>query len=283
MQRYYKYKDSGIELLKKVPEDWAIKKLKFDIEVNPTKGTIDKYSQDLVTFLPMNKVTEKGHIDCSIKRSISELFSGFTCFRKNDVILAKITPCFENGKGALLNKLDTDIGFGSTEFHVLRSKKNIDERFLFYVTKSHLFMELGEASMAGAGGQKRVPTEFISNFYLAAPLKKEQTVIANYLDQKTVEIDNLIKQKQQLINLYQEEKTTLINQAVTKGLNSNVKMKNSAIEWLGDIPENWQVKRLRYSGDCKNGISAGAEFFGSGHPVRRAKSVEGWRCNPSTW
>jgi type I restriction enzyme S subunit len=246
MQRYNDYKDSGIELLNKVPDGWAVKKLKFGIQVNPAKGAIDKNSQDLVTFLPMDKVTDRGHIDCSIKRPISELFSGFTFFRKNDVILAKITPCFENGKGALLNKLDTDIGFGSTEFHVLRSKQNIDERFLFYVTKSHLFMALGEASMAGAGGQKRVPTEFISNFNLATPLKKEQAVIANYLDQKTVEIDNLIKQKQQLITLYQEEKNALINQTVTKGLSPNIKMKDSGVEWLGEIPNRWKVKKLKH-------------------------------------
>ena len=87
----------------------------------------------MVVFLPMEKVGEDGKIDCTVKKPIADLYNGFTFFRKNDVIVAKITPCFENGKGAILNKLATDLGFGSTEFHVLRAKENINNLFLYYL------------------------------------------------------------------------------------------------------------------------------------------------------
>lgn len=245
MERYAAYKDSGVEWIGKIPEGWEVKKLKYDVLVNPPKEGIDKESSDMVVFLPMEKVKEDGKIDCSIKKPISELYSGFTFFRKNDVIIAKITPCFENGKGALLNELETDIGFGSTEFHVLRAKQNICNRFLYYITKSEIFMKTGEAFMSGAAGQKRVPTDFISDFPLASPSVEEQTAIANYLDRKTAEIDALIAQKQRLIELYQEEKTAIINQAVTQGITPNAKLKDSGIDWLGEIPERWEVAELR--------------------------------------
>lgn len=138
MERYERYKDSGVEWIGEIPEEWEVKKLKYGVTVNPSKEDVDKDSIELVVFLPMEKVGEDGKIDCSIMKPISELYNGFTFFLKNDVIVAKITPCFENGKGAILNELATDYGFGSTEFHVLRAKENINALFLYYVTKSEI-------------------------------------------------------------------------------------------------------------------------------------------------
>lgn len=85
------------------------------------------------------------------------------------------------------------------------------------------------------------------------PNFEEQTAIANYLDEKTVQIDTLIEKKQKLIELLKEERTAIINQAVTKGINPKVKFKPSGIEWLGDIPEHWEVKRLKYLSEIKTG------------------------------
>jgi len=266
MVRYEKYKDSGVEWIGEIPAEWEVQKLKYGVTVNPVKEDIDKDSDELVVFLPMEKVGEDGKIDCTVKKPIADLYNGFTFFRKNDVIVAKITPCFENGKGAILNKLATDLGFGSTEFHVLRAKENINNLFLYYITKSEIFMKVGEAFMSGAAGQKRVPTDFISDFPLVTPHPEYQTTIANYLDRKTVQIDKLIAQKERLIELYEEEKTTIINQAVTKGIDPDVRLKDSGIDWLGKIPEHWKMKKLRYLGRCQNGVSKGGEYFGSGFP-----------------
>ena len=246
MERYERYKDSGVEWIGEIPEGWEVRKLKYGVTINPSKEDVDKDSIELIVFLPMEKVGEDGKIDCSIMKPISELYNGFTFFHKNDVIVAKITPCFENGKGAILNKLATDYGFGSTEFHVLRAKKNINALFLYYVTKSEVFMKVGEAFMSGAAGQKRVPTNFISDFPLVSPRIEAQNAIANYLDRKTAEIDELIAQKERLIELYEEEKTAIINQAVTKGIDPDVRLKDSGIDWLGEIPEGWEVKKLKY-------------------------------------
>ena len=256
MKPYPKYKDSGVEWLGEVPEGWKLKKLKYASCINPTKeATLDKNSSELVTFLPMESVSESGQISCDNKKPISSMWSGFTYFKKHDVIIAKITPCFENGKGALLNNLDTEIGFGSTEFHVLRAIENVSSAFLFYVTRTYQFRLLGEAFMSGAAGQKRVSTDFLENFFIALPSCSEQTTIATFLDRKTAEIDTLIANKERLIKLYEEKKKAVINQAVTKGLNPDAEMKDSGVEWLGEIPKHWEVKRLRHLFEIKKRIA----------------------------
>lgn len=254
MKPYPQYKDSGIDWLGEVPEAWKVKKMKYISTVNPTKESdFDKTSDEMVTFLPMENVSESGQVCCDNKKSISSLSTGFTYFKKNDVIIAKITPCFENGKGALLNKLDTEIGFGSTEFHVLRAVESSSPAFLFYITRTYQFRTLGEAFMTGAAGQKRVPTDFIEEFFIALPSLSEQTTIAAFLDRKTAEIDSIIAKKERLIELYEEEKAAVINHAVTKGLDPDAKMKDSGIEWLGEIPEHWGISRMKFLSEIKTG------------------------------
>lgn len=274
IKRYERYKDSGVEWIGGIPEKWVIKKLKYVAEINPTKDqSIDSNSMEPVTFLPMERVGENGEIDCELKKPIKDLWSGFTFFRKNDVIIAKITPCFENGKGALLNNLETEFGFGSTEFHVLRANSNTYPEFLFYLSRSEIFMKVGEAFMSGAAGQKRVPTDFISEFVFSVPSLPEQTAIASFLDRKTAEIDQLIANKEKLIAFYEEEKTAIINHAVTKGLDPKVKTKPSGVDWLGDIPEHWEVKKLKYVAAIKYGLGQPPKEKGDGLPIIRATNV----------
>ena len=255
MERYEVYKDSRVEWLGEIPAEWEVKKLKYEVQVNPLKDNLDQTSDELVTFLPMDSISENGEADCSIKKPVSSVCNGFTFFRKNDVIVAKITPCFENGKCVILSDLDTSIGFGSTEFHVLRPKERIVGKFLYYITKSEVFMQSGEAFMYGAAGQKRVPSGFISDFPLVLPNVDEQTTIANFLDRKTAEIDALIAQKERLLELYEEEKTAIINHAVTKGIDPNVELKDSGVDWLGEIPVGWELKKLKHIANLKSGTN----------------------------
>ncbi len=212
-----KLKPSGIDWLGDIPEHWEIKKLKFIAKINPSKNNLllDANKNILVTFLPMEKVSEDGKIDCGIKKTVEELINGFTYFEKNDIIVAKITPCFENGKGALLNNLDTEIGFGSTEFHVLRAQESSLPDFIYYLTKSYFFMEIGEALMTGAAGQKRVPTDFLQNFYFAYPSLEEQEDVVHYIKTETSKIDYTISRIEKEIELMQEYKTALISEVVT--------------------------------------------------------------------
>lgn len=213
-----KMKDSGIEWLGEIPVHWEVKRLKFVSQINPTKNTslISKDSDELVTFLPMERVFEDGTFDILEKKPVKELWNGFTYFEDEDVIVAKITPCFENGKGAYLKNLGSRIGFGSTEFHVLRAIQGITTpKFLYYIIHSPMFMTIGEAFMFGAAGQKRVPKDFIEDFNIGLPSIEEQLIIIDFIDEQTNEMDILIKQHGKSIELLQEYRTTLISNAVT--------------------------------------------------------------------
>jgi len=121
--RYPAYKDSGVEWLGEVPGHWEVKRLRFVAELNPSKSEAASIDRDtLVSFLPMDAIGEDGSLRLDLEKPIGELESGYTYFRNGDVTLAKITPCYENGKGALMQGLVNSLGFGSTELIVARPK-----------------------------------------------------------------------------------------------------------------------------------------------------------------
>lgn len=226
---------------------WKKKPLRFLCRLNPTKSEVSHLQGDTeVSFVPMEAVHEFGGLDLSQSRAIETVSQGYTYFRDGDVLIAKITPCFENGKGSLAASLEGGIGFGTTELHVLRCGEEIDPRFLFYLTLSHDFRHRGAGWMYGAGGQKRVPEEFLRNYLAAFPARVEQQAIAAWLDDRTKRIDDLIAAKRRLIELLAERRSALITRAVTKGLDPATPMKPSGVDWLGDIPTHWRAKRLRY-------------------------------------
>ena len=211
-----KLKPSGISWLGDVPEGWEVKRLKTICRINPPRSsgkTAD--AEELVTFLPMEKVGVDGKIDGSIRMPISQMASGFTCFQRNDVILAKITPCFENGKGAVLDALPTQIGFGSTEFIVLRASNALDRRFLYLLTFEAQFRRLGEESMTGSAGQQRISREFVANYPVAVPCRDEQVRIAEGLSAATSDVDATIDTAEREIALIQEFRTRIIADVVT--------------------------------------------------------------------
>jgi type I restriction enzyme, S subunit len=138
--------------------------------INPSKKEIENIDKEIpVTFLPMANVSENGELDLSESRLIKEVFDGFTYFREGDVLFAKITPCMENGKGAIARNLINNIGFGSTEFHVLRPKENVNSTWLYYLTSLQSFRKQAEANMTGSAGQKRVPKQFFSKYKVVLP------------------------------------------------------------------------------------------------------------------
>jgi restriction endonuclease S subunit len=201
----------------------------------------------------MEAVGEYGGLSLVQSRQIEDVLNGYTYFCDGDVLVAKITPCFENGKGALAEGLEKGIGFGTTELHVLRANAELLPRYLLYLTFGDHFRRLGEADMYGAGGQKRVPESFIQNLCHPLPPLDEQRVIAAFLDRETARIDELIAKKQRLIELLKEKRQAVISRAVTKGLNPNAPMKPTGIDWLGEIPAHWTIRAFRYSGRITNG------------------------------
>lgn len=245
--RYEKYKDSGIEWLGDVPEHWAVKRLRFVCEMNPSKSELAGMDKAiLVSFLPMEAIGDDGSLDLSRERAISEVETGYTFFRDGDVTFAKITPCFENGKGALMHGMLNGIGFGTTELIVARPKRGETfGKYLHWLFVSSPFMNLGESYMYGAGGQKRVPDDFVRNFAIAFPPLAEQSAIADLLDRETAKIDVLVEEQRRLIELLKEKRQAVISHAVTKGLNPQAPMKDSGIEWLGEVPANWDICLLK--------------------------------------
>jgi type I restriction enzyme S subunit len=153
-------------------------------DINP-RFTADKRpeNKELVTFVPMASVSEETlSIEKPIDRQYSEVAKGFTPFCRGDILIAKITPCFENGKMAFTQNLPRRLGFGSTEFHVLRPKQNLDGAYLFHLLRAPFVRKAGEMKMKGAAGQRRVPADFFAQLQIPLPPLAEQKRIAAILD-----------------------------------------------------------------------------------------------------
>ena len=152
-----------------LPAGWDATRLRFRVRVNPSARELDLAEDARVSFVPMDAIGEFGGLTLDQERAIDEVGNGYTYFADGDVIVAKITPCFENGKGALAADLTNGIAFGTTELHVLRPTNSLNSRYLFYLTISEPYRKWGEASMYGAGGQKRVPELFIKDLVVPVP------------------------------------------------------------------------------------------------------------------
>lgn len=246
--RYLEYKDSGVEWLGEVPAHWEVKRLRYVAELNPSKSEVRSLSGGtLVSFIPMEAIGEEGTLSLEQARILEDVIDGYTYFRDGDVVVAKITPCFENGKAAVMRDLENGVGLGTTELCVIRPKEPAaTSKYLFCVVTSEPFRSLGESQMYGAGGQKRVPDDFVRNFSIAWPPEEEQRDLASFLDYEAGKIDALIEEQRRLIELLKEKRQAVISRAVTKGLDPDVPMKDSGVEWLGEVPVHWDVVKLKY-------------------------------------
>ncbi len=243
--------------------------MRFDVTF-PSQSELTGFPDStVVSFVPMNDVGDDGVITLNETRELREVKSGYTYFRNGDVVVAKITPCFENGKGGLAKGLVNGVGFGTTELTVIRAREHVDPRFLYYFTMSNNFRSVGEGHMYGAGGQKRVPDAFIKNVQFPSIDKTSQEAIADFLDDETMASDSLIADYEQLVALLEEKRLTIITQAVTKGLDLSVPMKQSGIEHVGLVPENWLVlpvkRALRFLDFRRVPLSAEERGLRQGH------------------
>lgn len=150
-------------------------------EINPRMPTTLS-DPDVAAFIPMAAVSEDGRIISEEQRTVKEVKGGYTYFERGDVLVAKITPCFENGKATRTTSISRAIGFGSTEFHVLRAGREIDSSYLFHLLWNVKFRELGKNNMIGSAGQKRVPVDFLKRLEIPLPPLDEQRRIAAVLD-----------------------------------------------------------------------------------------------------
>ena len=210
-----KMKDSGIEWIGEIPEHWEITRLKYLIELNPKKSEVKLKKNDLVSFIPLDKIIEPGVIDYSLTKRLEEVYNGYTYIRDNDIIMAKVTPSFENNNIAIANEMVNKVGFGTTEFHVLRAKYDIQIEYLYYLLQSESFRQAGISSMYGVAGLKRIPSEFILSYKIGIPDEREQEEIVNHLKHQNEEIDKLTKIQHRTISKLKEYRESLIFEAVT--------------------------------------------------------------------
>lgn len=244
-KRYDHYQESGVEWLGKVPRHWTLHRIKNVAVMNPATylpNVLEESSNS--DFLPMSQIDEvHGVIKGYISEQTSTLVTGYTRFKNGDILFAKITPCMENGNCAIVRGLTSSIGFGSTEFVVFRVNKFVSTEYLRHFLHSDGFRKNAEPHMKGSAGQKRISTLYLATHILPTPPLPEQKTIAAYLDAKTSGIDQKVALLEKKIETYKLLKSSLISETVTKGLNKKVKLKDSGIEWIGMVPEHWEVIR----------------------------------------
>jgi type I restriction enzyme S subunit len=178
------------------------------------------------------------------ERNLGDLPTSLTHFQENDIVMAKVTPCFENGNIAIMQKLQSGFGLGSSELFVLRCK-TVNIHYLFWWLQNRGFVSQACSTMTGTGGLKRVSPYFIKNCTMHMPPEIEQVRISNFLYAQCEELDNVHKKTCASIEEYKKLKQAVITQAVTKGIRGSRELKDSGIEWIGEIPVEWEERRIK--------------------------------------
>ena len=205
-------KDSGVEWIGKIPVGWGISRIKYVSIFEPSCDFRKLTPETIITYSPMECIKNG-----TFERRTSlygKLAHTLTPFQDGDIVMAKVTPCFENGNIAIMNELQSGYGLGSSELFVFRPQ-NINTRYLFYWLQNNLFVHQACATMTGTGGLKRISPSFVKNCNIHYPSTAEQSQIADYLDAKCAEIDRLIAKKEQLVKELESYKKSLIYEVVT--------------------------------------------------------------------
>jgi type I restriction enzyme S subunit len=233
-QPYPTYKDSGVEWLGEIPEHWEVKRLKFNA---PYSNTRFSNKPDNLTYIGLENI-ESGTGRLLINEPIENVDSTVSYFNKGDILFGKLRPYLAKVIIAPFN------GVSTSELICFQPTDSYNNLYFFYLLLSSNFIHSVNALTYGTK-MPRVNPDQIANFLLSVPPLPEQQKIAEFLDEETSKIDKLITKKERLIELLKEKRTALISHAVTKGLNPDVPMKDSGVEWLGEIPEHWEVKKLK--------------------------------------
>jgi len=210
--------------------------LRYLVTFNPRPR---KSLSDESCYLPMEAISEFGKVDTSRTRPTSEMAQGYSYLEDGDVAYAKVTPCFENGKGLLADGLPGAHAYATTEITVMRPGPKLDARYLAWVLQSDGFRSPGESHMSGAGGLKRVPDAYAAQFRIPHPSGAQQRAIADFLDRETAQIDAFIAKNEQLITLLTERRAGVVDAAFS-GLKGH-------------------LVRLKYVATVQTGVTLGGE------------------------
>lgn len=252
MKKYPKYKPSGVEWIGDVPEHWVVSKIKFLPSSEPLSFIDGDWieSKDIIFEGRIRYITtgnigegkykEQGHSFIS-----EETFSRLDCTEvfPGDLLISRLNNPI--GRSCII----PDLGFRivtSVDNVILRPKKEFDKLYLNFLMNNDKYFEFTDLIARGATMQ-RISRGLLAGIKLCIPPTIEQAAIAAYLDRKTAQIDQAIAEKEGLIELFREERQAIINHAVTKGIRPGAKMKPSGVEWIGDVPEGWEVRKVSRS------------------------------------
>jgi len=263
----------------KLPHGWANVNIDDVAEVNPRKS-LDLSLDDLVTFVPMAAVSEvSGTIVSPTNRPLKEVNKGFTQFIENDVIFAKITPSMENGKAAVATDLSNGVGFGSTEFHIFRSKGAVLPKFLWYFIRQQSFRDDARKVMTGAVGQQRVPADYLRNYSLRLPPLQEQERIVDKVDNLIARTARAYSELEKVPALLAKYKSAVLELAFSGRLTADFRGNSENV--ASALPKGWVMQRLEDISEIQSGIQVGKRRSGQEElvevPYLRVANVQrGW-------
>ena len=272
MERYDSYKDSGVEWIGDIPTSWSSLKIKrtTNIKRGSSPRPIDdpKYFDDEkgeYHWIRISDVSKSGRYLTHTEQKLSELGSSLSHKLNEDEIVMSISGSV--GK-VFITKTKCCIHDGFVTFE----NPKVERDFLYYLlTNDELYNEDRRL-----GTQFNINSEIVGNKYIPFPPLSEQQEIVSFLDTKTSLIDSLIEKTQRKIELLKEKRTSLINEVVTKGLNPDVDMKDSGVEWIGEIPIHWELKQLKHISDFQNGYGFKSDkWTDSGIPIIRIQNLNG--------
>lgn len=258
MKKYDNYKDCGVEWIGEIPKNWSVTKLKFISNIYNGNSLNDdlkeKYESEDLNFIPYVSTKdvepETGNVNLNNGIRIPKNEGNFKIAPSGSFVL-----CIEGGSaGKKIGYLKEDVYFVNK-----LACFDYNNKFLYYYALSDNFKNQFFNSLSGLIGG--VSISIIRNFFSPFPSLAEQTQIASFLDYKTNLIDATIEKKKRLIELLKEKRQAVINEAVTKGLNPNAPMKDSGVEWLGEIPEHWKVLKLKHIVEMRSGNFISAEII----------------------
>ncbi|MGQ2597692.1 restriction endonuclease subunit S [Campylobacter jejuni] len=241
------FKDSGIEWLGEIPQHWEVVKIKF-LAIFYTGDSIKDSEKHKYCFLN-NSIPYISTKDIDINTNVIDYNNGMF-IEKNDANFKRaytnsILLCLEGANaGKKIAFLDKEVCFVNKLCCISSKIKKLNSKFLFYFLQSVFFKNVFIANIKGLIGG--ITTDQLGNFYILFPPLKEQEQIANFLDEKCKKIANFTEKKEKLITLLKEQKQALINETITKGLDKNINFKDSGIEWLGEIPQRWEVVKIKF-------------------------------------
>lgn len=271
---YLEYKDSGVEWLGEIPTHWEVSRLKFVAPVSDQRAAVPEADLPYVALEHIESGT--GKLLAPVGPEAAEIATSI--FRPGDVLFGKLRPYLAKVLRANF------AGTCSTELLVLRSNRNIDPSHLAYQMLSSGFIRWIDSMTYGTKMPRTNPDQ-IANSLVAIPPKGDQMAIVAFLDRETGKIDALVVKKERVLKLLQEKRTAVITQAVTKGLDPSVPMKDSGVDWMGEIPMHWEVRPLkRVSPVLTVGVVVNPSTYVSdeGVPFLYGSDIKEGRITPET-